>query len=60
MRDAAATTTAATAEEMRRRAAARWGPQRPVKLARELAERAGELPELERERLRKALDRKRG
>jgi hypothetical protein len=55
MRDAV-TTTAATAEEMRRRAAARWGPQRPVKLARELASRIDELPELERLRLRQALD----
>ena len=55
MRDAA-TTEAPTAAEMRRRAAARWGPQRPVKLARELVGRIDELPAAERARLRAALD----
>jgi hypothetical protein len=34
----------------------RWGAQRPVKLAKELAQRAGELPEVERVQLRAALD----
>ena len=55
MRDAV-TTEAPTAAEMRRRVAARWGPQRPIRLAQELAERIGELPPLERDRLRRALD----
>jgi hypothetical protein len=35
---------------------ARWGAQRPVKLARELAARVSELPATERERLRQALE----
>jgi hypothetical protein len=37
--------------------ARRWGSQRPVKLARELAERAAELPEVERRALLDALTR---
>lgn len=36
-------------------AARRWGSQRPVKLARELALRAAELPEVERRQLLDAL-----
>lgn len=59
MRDAV-TTVAPVAEEMRRRAAARWGPQRPVRLARELASRIDELPAAERDRLRKALGDEKG
>jgi hypothetical protein len=35
---------------------ARWGPQRPTRLARELAERVDELPPAERDRLRMALE----
>jgi hypothetical protein len=35
--------------------AGRWGPQRPIKLARELAARADELPDGERLRLIEAL-----
>jgi hypothetical protein len=34
----------------------RWGAQRPIKLARELASRVDELPAVERARLRAALD----
>jgi hypothetical protein len=33
----------------------RWGAQRPVRLARELALRAAELPEVERRQLLEAL-----
>jgi hypothetical protein len=36
-------------------AARRWRGQRPTRLARELAERAGELPEIERRQLIDAL-----
>jgi hypothetical protein len=35
--------------------ARRWGSSRPVRLARELAERANELPEIERRALIDAL-----
>jgi hypothetical protein len=42
----------------RQLAARRWGSQRPVKLARELAERAAELPELDRRQLLDALTRR--
>jgi hypothetical protein len=35
--------------------ARRWGASRPVRLARELAERVGELPEIERRHLIHAL-----
>jgi hypothetical protein len=59
MRDAV-TTEAPTAAEMRRRAAARWGPQRPVKLARELVSRIDELPASERLQLRQALENAKG
>lgn len=47
------TQTSSAAREL---AMVRWGAQRPVKLARELAERVGELPEIERVQLRAALD----
>jgi hypothetical protein len=36
-------------------AARRWGPRRPIRLAREVAERAAELPTAERVRLQNAL-----
>ena len=36
-------------------AARRWGSQRPIKLAKELALRAAELPEVERRQLLDAL-----
>jgi hypothetical protein len=39
-------------------AARRWGSQRPVRLAQELALRAAELPEPERVRLLNALTRR--
>ena len=45
-------TASAAAREL---VARRWGSQRPVKLARELAERAGELPEVELRALLAAL-----
>jgi len=45
-------TTSAAARQM---AVQRWGPQRPVRLARELTLRAAELPELERRQLLEAL-----
>ena len=45
-------TGSAAAREL---AAQRWGPQRPVRLARELALRAAELPEVERRQLLDAL-----
>jgi hypothetical protein len=35
----------------------RWGSQKPSRLARELAERAAELPEVERRQLLAALTR---
>ena len=38
-------------------AAQRWGASRPVRLARELADRASELPEIERRALIAALTR---
>jgi hypothetical protein len=41
-------------------AALRWGSQRPVKLARELALRAAELPEIERTQLLDALTERAG
>ena len=41
----------------RQLAAQRWGSQRPVKLAQELALRAAELPEVERRALLDALTR---
>jgi hypothetical protein len=40
---------------MRSLAAQRWGAAKPVRLARELALRAAELPDSERVRLLKAL-----
>ena len=40
---------------MRSLAAQRWGASKPVRLARELALRAGELPEVERRQLLEAL-----
>jgi hypothetical protein len=46
----------AASEAARALSAARWGNQKPVRLARELAGRAGQLPEAEREALRAALD----
>lgn len=48
-----ATTATAAGRQL---AAQRWGPQRPVKLARELASRIDELPAVERAKLRAALD----
>jgi hypothetical protein len=36
-------------------AAERWQATRPIRLSRELVERAAELPEAERDRLRRAL-----
>jgi hypothetical protein len=39
----------------RQLAARRWGASKPSRLARELAERAGELPEVERRQLIAAL-----
>jgi hypothetical protein len=39
-------------------AAQRWGAQRPIRLTRELALRAAELPDLERIRLIDALTRR--
>jgi hypothetical protein len=45
-------TTSAAARQM---AAQRWGAQRPVRLARELALRARELPEVEARQLIAAL-----
>jgi hypothetical protein len=38
----------------------RWGPSKPSRLARELAERVDELPEVERRRLLAALMETRG
>jgi len=49
-------TDTATSEAARQLVAKRWGPQRPIKLARELALRVDELPASERARLRAALD----
>jgi hypothetical protein len=46
---------ATTSEAGRQLAGKRWGPQRPVRLARELASRVDELPASERARLRAAL-----
>jgi hypothetical protein len=43
-------------EAGRQLAALRWGSQRPVKLARELASHIDELPAVERAALRAALD----
>jgi hypothetical protein len=40
---------------MRSLAAQRWGASKPVRLARELALRAAELPEVERRQLLEAL-----
>ena len=51
---------AAAAEAARQLSAARWGSQRPTKLARELARRAAELPENERSELLDALQRQQG
>jgi hypothetical protein len=45
-------TTGAAARQM---AAQRWGASRPVRLAKELALRASELPEIERRQLLDAL-----
>jgi len=45
----------AASEAARRLVAQRWRGQRPVRLARELAERVGELPTEERSRLLDAL-----
>ena len=44
-----------TSEAGRQLVAKRWGPQRPIRLARELSARAHELPEAERARLVAAL-----
>ena len=46
----------ATRQSMRELSLRRWGAQRPVKLARELSQRITELPAVERERLRQALE----
>jgi hypothetical protein len=48
---------ALTVNAARRMAQQRWGASRPVKLARELEQRANELPALERARLLAALTR---
>jgi hypothetical protein len=37
-------------------AAERWQATRPIRLSRELIQRAAELPETERQRLRQALE----
>jgi hypothetical protein len=47
-------TSSAAAREL---AARRWGDSKPVRMARELAERAAELPEVERRALIAALTR---
>jgi hypothetical protein len=44
-----------TSEAARALSAQRWGPQRAVRIARELSARADELPEVERRRLLEAL-----
>jgi hypothetical protein len=49
------TSNAAASAAAKALVARRWGSQRPVKLARELAERASELPDLERRQLLNAL-----
>jgi hypothetical protein len=41
----------------RQMAAQRWGASKPVRMARELANRVNELPEVERRALRDALNR---
>jgi hypothetical protein len=46
----------AASEHARQLSLARWGPQRPTKLARELARRVDELPPDERARLLMALE----
>lgn len=46
---------AAVSEAFRALSRRRWGPGRPVRLAREVAERAAELPAEERARLVDAL-----
>jgi hypothetical protein len=51
------TTTSGAARQL---VAKRWGAQRPVRLARELAARVDELPAAERARLRAALDEPKG
>ena len=48
-------TDTAASEAARALVAQRWGSQRPARLARELAERVGELPAEERSRLLDAL-----
>ena len=50
-------TGSAAAREL---AALRWGAARPVRLARELALRAAELPEIERRQLLEALTERAG
>jgi hypothetical protein len=50
-------TSSAAAREL---AAQRWGSQRPVRLARELALGAAELPEVERRHLLDALTERAG
>jgi hypothetical protein len=49
-----------TSEAARQLVAKRWGPQRPVRLARELVSRIDELPAAERIRLRQALENAKG
>jgi hypothetical protein len=46
-----------TSSAARQMAMVRWGPQKPIRLAKELAERASELPDSERIRLLAALTR---
>ena len=46
----------ATSEAARQLSLARWGAQRPTRLAAELRERIDELPAAERQALREALD----
>jgi hypothetical protein len=50
--------TQASSAAARALAAQRWGASRPIRLAQELAERAAELPEVERRQLIAALTRR--
>jgi hypothetical protein len=56
--DATQTSSAAASAAARALVARRWGSQRPIRLAQELAERAAELPEPERRQLLEALTRR--
>jgi hypothetical protein len=59
--DATQTANAAASAAARALVARRWGASKPVRLARELAERVDELPEIERRQLIAALtERSRG